>query len=176
MPNTRLQPIIMKSPTGMPDFGVKVIKIQNLVSFSASTGWVTLSELLFLPCNGCTGQSKVPLEPYTSHKIFHIFHVCNTDFFFLISFQNTQNVRFAEIVHFFRPPLLYVFGCCDLINSLIEMLHTILELADYPIYRSAVLDAFRWLPSCIQNAVCRNSFFRFPLLYLFWSSYFKNAF
>ena len=89
MPNTRLQPIIMKSPTGMPDFGVKVNKIQNLVSFSASTGWVTLSELLFFPCNGRTGQSKVPLEPYNSHKIFHIFHVCDTDFFFLISFQNT---------------------------------------------------------------------------------------
>ena len=94
MPNTRLQPIIMKSPTGMPDFGVKVNKIQNLVSFSASTGWVTLSELLFFPCNGRTGQSKVPLEPYNSHKIFHI---------------------------------------------------------------------------CIQNAVGRNSFFQFPLLYLFWS-------
>ena len=89
MPNTRLQPIIMKSPNGMPDFRVKVNQIQNLVSFSASTGWMTLlylSELLFLPCDGRTGQSKVPLEPYNSHKISHIPCLPHC-FFFLISFQ-----------------------------------------------------------------------------------------
>ena len=59
--------------------------------------------------------------------------------------SHTLKMRFAKKVHFFRPPLLYVFGCCDLINSLTEMLHTILELADYPIYRSVVFDVPRWL-------------------------------
>ena len=47
--------------------------------------------------------------------------------------SHTLKMRFAEKVHFFSTPWLYVFGCCDLISRPTEMLHTILELGDYHI-------------------------------------------
>ena len=56
-----------------------------------------------------------------------------------------KSFRQKKPFNFFRPPLLYVFGCCDLIRRLTEILRTIFELADYPIYRSVVIDVFRWL-------------------------------
>ena len=43
---------------------------------------------------------------------------------------HTLKMRFAEKVHIFLPSYLYVFSQCDLISGLIEMLRTILELAD----------------------------------------------
>ena len=40
----------------------------------------------------------------------------------------------------FLPSWLYVFGQCDLISGLLDMLLTSLELADHPIKRSVVID------------------------------------
>ena len=54
--------------------------------------------------------------------------------------RHTLKMRFAEKVHIFLPSWLYVFGQCDLISGLTEMLRTILELADHPFERSVAID------------------------------------
>ena len=57
--------------------------------------------------------------------------------------RHTLKMRFAEKVHIFLPSWLYVFGQCDLISGLTEMLRTILELSDHPFKRSVAIDVPR---------------------------------
>ena len=56
---------------------------------------------------------------------------------------HTLKMRFAEKVHIFLPSWLYVFSHCNLISRHTIMNRTILELADYPIKISVVIDAPR---------------------------------
>ena len=67
--------------------------------------------------------------------------------------SHTLKMRFAEKVLFFRTPWLKVFGRCDLISRLSDMLRTILRSADYLIQRSVAIDFLRWL-RILNNAVC----------------------
>ena len=57
--------------------------------------------------------------------------------------HHTLKMRFAKKVQFFLPSWLYVFSHCNFISGLKKMLRTILELADYPIKISVVIDAPR---------------------------------
>ena len=57
---------------------------------------------------------------------------------------HTLKMQYADRKNaLFLPSCLCVFGQCDLMSGLIEMLRTILELADYPIKISVVIDAPR---------------------------------